>query len=120
MNDNAVGYFLTRDTMRWFYSHYLNDPSEGENPLVSPLRADDLAGLPPAFILTAEFDPLRDQGVAYADALEAAGNACEGRTYAGMFHGFLSMVDYIDAGKVAFDDAVAALQAAFATPAGGS
>jgi acetyl esterase len=113
MNDNAEGYFLTRDAMRWFYSHYLNDPSEGANPLVSPLRADNLAGLPPAFVITAEYDPLRDQGVAYADALHAAGTPCDARTYAGLFHGFLSMVEWIDAGKVAFDDAVAALDAGF-------
>jgi acetyl esterase len=113
MHDNATGYFLTRDAMRWFYSHYLSDESEGANPLVSPLRAEDLAGLPPAFVITAEYDPLRDQGMAYAGALQAAGTPCDARTYGGMFHGFLSMVDYIDAGKVAFDDAVAALDAAF-------
>jgi acetyl esterase len=113
MNDNAEGYFLTRDAMRWFYSHYLNDASEGANPLVSPLRADDLAVLPPAFVITDEFDPLRDQGVAYADALRAAGTPCDGRTYEGLFHGFLSMIEWIDAGKVAFDDAVAALDAGF-------
>jgi acetyl esterase len=113
MNDNAEGYFLTRDAMRWFYSHYLNDDSDGENPLVSPLRAENLAGLPPAFVITAEYDPLRDQGVAYATALQAAGTPCDSRTYDGLFHGFLSMVEWIDAGKVAFDDAVAALNAGF-------
>lgn len=113
MHDNAEGYFLTRDAMRWFYSHYLTDDSQGSDPLVSPMRAESLAGLPPAFVLTAEYDPLRDQGIAYAEALAAAGTPCEGRTYGGMFHGFLSMVDYIDAGKVAFDDAVAALNAGF-------
>jgi acetyl esterase len=113
MNDNAEGYFLTRDAMRWFYSHYLTDASHGANPLVSPLRAENLAGLPPAFVITAEYDPLRDQGVAYASALQAAGTPCDARTYDGLFHGFLSMVDWIDAGKVAFDDAVAALNAGF-------
>lgn len=114
MNDNAEGYFLTREAMRWFYSHYLTDPSEGANPRVSPIRASNLAGLAPAFVITAEFDPLRDQGVAYAAAMQAAGTEVDGRTYDGMFHGFMSMVDYIDAGKVAFDDAVAALDDAFA------
>ena len=73
MKENAEGYYLTRDAMRWFYGHYLNDPAEGDDPRVSPLRAPDLAGLPPAFVLTAEYDPLRDQGVAYADALRDAG-----------------------------------------------
>lgn len=113
MNDNAEGYFLTRDAMKWFYNHYLTDQAEGENPRVSPRRAADLSGLAPAFVITAEFDPLRDQGVAYATAMRAAGTQVDGRTYEGMFHGFLSMVEWIDAGKVAFDDAVAALNVAF-------
>jgi acetyl esterase len=113
MNDNAEGYFLSRDAMRWFFGHYLNDPAEGADPRVSPVRASDLAGLPPAFVITAEFDPLRDQGVAYAAAMSDAGTMVTARTYDGMFHGFLSMVEYIDAGKVAFDDSVDALNAAF-------
>jgi acetyl esterase len=113
MNDNAEGYFLTRDAMRWFYSHYLNDPAEGDDPRVSPIRAANLGGLPPAFVITAEFDPLRDQGIAYAAAMREAGTTVEATTYPGMFHGFVSMVAYIDAGKVAFDDAVAALRTAF-------
>jgi len=113
MHDNAEGYFLTRDAMRWFYSHYLDEPSVGADPRVSPIRADDLSGLPPAFVITAEYDPLRDQGTAYAAAMRDAGTPVEAKTYAGMFHGFLSMVEYIDSGKVAFDDAVAALRAAF-------
>jgi acetyl esterase len=115
MNDNAEGYFLTRDAMKWFYSHYLNEPSEGANPRVSPLRAPDLSGLPPAYVVTAEFDPLRDQGIAYATALADAGTPVASCTYEGMFHGFLSLVEWIDAGKVAFDDAVEALNAAFET-----
>ena len=73
MNDNAEGYFLTRAAMQWFYSHYLNDPADGADPRVSPVRAADLSGLPPAFVITAEFDPLRDQGVAYADAMPRGG-----------------------------------------------
>ncbi len=113
MNDNAEGYFLTRDAMRWFYSHYLNDPVEGADPKVSPIRASHLADLPPAYVITAEFDPLRDQGMAYAAAMSDAGTQVVAWTYEGMFHGFLSMVDLIEAGKVAFDDAVAALNVAF-------
>jgi len=113
MNDNAEGYFLSRAAMQWFYSHYLNDPAEGADPRVSPVRASNLAGLPPAFVITAEFDPLRDQGIAYADAMRAAGTPVDGRTYEGMFHGFMSMLDWVDAGKVAFDDATDALRAAF-------
>jgi acetyl esterase len=99
--------------MRWFYSHYLNDPAEGDDPRVSPVRADDLSGLPPAFVITAEYDPLRDQGRSYAAAMAEAGTPVVATTYAGMFHGFFSMITYIDAGKVALDDAVAALRAAF-------
>jgi acetyl esterase len=100
--------------MRWFYDHYLNDPGEGDDPRVSPIRADDLSGLPPAFVLTAQYDPLRDQGIAYADALRAAGNDVAMTTYEGLFHGFISMFDLIDAGKAAFDDAIAAVVGAVA------
>jgi acetyl esterase len=114
MNENAEGYYLTRDAMRWFYDHYLNDPAEGDDPRVSPLRNPDLTGLPPAFVLTAEYDPLRDQGIAYADALRSAGNTVAMTMYEGLFHGFFSLFDLIDAGKAAFDDAIAAVVAAVA------
>jgi acetyl esterase len=113
MCDNAEGYLLTRDDMRWFYGHYLEDPGLGRHPRVSPLQATDLSGLAPACVITAEFDPLRDQGMAYADKLRAAGVPVEARVYDGMFHGFFSMIEWIDAGKIAFDDAVTALGAAF-------
>ena len=112
MEDNAEGYFLTRDAMRWFYSHYLNDDAEGDDPRVSPLRADELGGLPPAFVLTMEYDPLRDQGVAYAAALEAAGTTVAATTYAGLFHGSFGMGEMIDAARAPFDDAVAAVRSA--------
>lgn len=114
MQENAEGYYLTRDAMRWFYDHYLVDAAEGDDPRVSPLRNPDLAGLPPAFVLTAQYDPLRDQGIAYADALRAAGNDVQMTLYEGLFHGFISMFDLIDAGKAAFDDAIAAVVAAVA------
>src|SRR4051794_19968907 len=108
MEENATGYYLTRDAMRWFYGHYLEDASQGDDPRASPLRAADLSGLPPAFVLTAQYDPLRDQGIAYADALRAAGNDVQMTMYEGLFHGFFSMFDLIEAGKAAFDDAIAA------------
>ena len=114
MEENAVGYYLTRDSMRWFYDQYLTRPAEGEDPRVSPLRAKDLSGLPPAFVVTAQYDPLRDQGCSYADALRACGNQVESVIYDGMFHGFFSMSEQIDAAKVAFGDAVAALRAGLA------
>jgi acetyl esterase len=112
MEENAVGYYLTRDMMRWFYDLYLNDPAEGAEPMVSPLRAADLTGLAPAFVITAEYDPLRDQGRGYAEAMRDAGNAVTATTYDGMFHGFFTMSALIDRAKVAFDDAIAALRAA--------
>lgn len=114
MVDNAEGYFLTRYDMQWFFGHYLDDPARADDPRVSPIRADDLGGLPPAFVVTAEYDPLRDQGMAYAEKLAAAGTPVEARTYAGMFHGFFGMGAQIDAAQPAFDEAVAAVRAALA------
>lgn len=112
MTDNAEGYFLTATAMQWFYSHYLKDAADGIDPRMSPIRGN-LNGLPPAFVITAEYDPLRDQGVAYADALIAAGNTVKSRTYEGMFHGFFSMQEMIDVSKVALDDSAQELRSAF-------
>lgn len=115
MIENADGYFLTVAGMRWFYGHYLRSEADGSDPRVAPVRAADLSGLPPAFVITAEYDPLCDQGMAYAAALRAAGTPVEATRYEGMFHGFFGMGAMIDVAKVAFDDAVAALRAAFGT-----
>lgn len=114
MEENADGYFLTRDAMRWFYDRYLTDASQGDDPRVSPIRASDLSGLPPALVLTAEYDPLRDQGIAYAEKLRAAGNEVAMTLAEGLFHGFIGLVDLIDAAKVAFDDTIAAVRASVA------
>ncbi|MFT5531479.1 MAG: cation diffusion facilitator CzcD-associated flavoprotein CzcO/acetyl esterase/lipase [Candidatus Poriferisodalaceae bacterium] len=70
--ENAEGYILTASLMDWFFDHYVDDADRAD-PRISPLRAESLAGLPPALVVTAEFDPLRDEGAAYADALSAAG-----------------------------------------------
>ena len=70
---NAQGYGLTRDTMIWFWNHYLNDPGEAANPYAAPLRAADLYGLPPALVITAQYDPLRDEAEAFAERLHNAG-----------------------------------------------
>ena len=67
--DNADGYLLTRDGMVWFWDHYLGPDGDGSHPHASPLRAEDLSGLPPAHVITAEYDPLRDEGEAYAKRL---------------------------------------------------
>ena len=114
MEQNAEGYYLTRDMMRWFFDRYLNGPDEAGDPRVSPLRNPDLTGLPPAFVLTMEYDPLRDQGVAYGDAMRKAGNHVESITYPGLFHGCFGMDGMIDAAKVPFADAVAAVRSAVA------
>jgi acetyl esterase len=99
--DNAVGYGLTRAGMIWFWEHYVNGPEDYKNPYAAPLRAQDLSNLPPAFIAAAEYDPLREDARAYADALRAAGVPVEFHCYDGMVHGWL--------GAQAFADAVNAL-----------
>lgn len=88
--ENAEGYLLTKDSMAWFWGHYLTDPAEGKSVKASPLCADDLSNLPPALVITAEFDPLRDEGNAYAKALKDAGNQVEHRQFAGQIHGFFA------------------------------
>ncbi len=114
MEENATGYYLTREMMRWFYGLYLNHEREGADPRVSPLRETDLAGLPPAYVMTAEYDPLRDQGDAYAAAMAAAGVTVQARQCPSLFHGFFSLGAQIDAAQVEFDRAVAAVRAAVA------
>jgi len=114
MQENATGYFLELESMRWFYNQYLHDERDGADWRFSPARATDLSGLPPAFVITAEFDPLRDQGEAYARRLEEAGCAVEARRYDGVFHGFFGMRELIDPAQEAFDDVTKALREAFA------
>jgi acetyl esterase len=112
--ENADGYLLTRDMMKWFWDHYLNDESDGKNPLASPLKAEDLSGLPPAFVLTAEFDPLRDEGEAFADRLEAAGVPVTRTRYDGQIHAFWQMAGVFPTAATAVDEAAAALKGAMA------
>lgn len=90
--DNGQGYFLTIDTMKWFWEHYLPAPEQGAEPYASPLRAD-LKGLPPAIVLTAEYDPLRDEGLAYAAKLQEAGVTVRKVACLGQIHGFLRRLD---------------------------
>lgn len=94
--DNAEGYLLTAKAMEWFYGHYIDDEAEVTNPDASPLHGD-LAGLPPALVLTAEFDPLRDEGQAYAQALVAAGGEAEHVLYDGQVHTFFTQVGFMEA-----------------------
>ncbi len=114
--ENAEGYFLTADGMRWFSSHYLGGTSPTE-PLAAPLHAPDLTGLPPALVLTAEFDPLRDEGEAYGARLSEAGVATTVRRYDGMVHGFVSMYALVDAGSRGLDECATALRQALAVDA---
>jgi acetyl esterase len=111
--ENGVGYFLSADMMRWFWHHYLESESDGDNPLASPLRASDLSGLPSATLLTAEYDPLRDEGRAYAERLQAAGVQTTHTDYPGVFHGFFGMTSQIPRARQAVDEACAELRKAF-------
>ncbi|MEE8443372.1 MAG: alpha/beta hydrolase [Dehalococcoidia bacterium] len=111
--ENGKGYMLDRDGMMWYWSQYLNDPSDASNPYAAPLQASDLSALPPALIITAEYDPLRDEGEAYASRLRAAGVQTTCTRYDGMIHGFFGMHDAIDKAKEAVSEASAALRRAF-------
>lgn len=111
--ENGEGYFLTRAGMEWFWSHYLPSPERGREELASPLRARDLRGLPSATVITAEYDPLRDEGEAYAERLQAAGVPTRLTRYDGVIHGFFGMVDTLDQADEAIGEAAAALRAAF-------
>ena len=110
---NADGYLLTTDAMKWFWDHYLANEADAANPYATPMAAKDLSGLPPALVITAEFDPLRDEGEAYAQRLKAAGVATTSSRYDGMIHGFFGMPAVIDKGKQAISEASSALRAAF-------
>jgi len=97
--ENAEGYLLTRGTMEWFWDHYLASPEDGDNQYASPLHASDLRGLPPAMVVTAEFDPLRDEGRAFAQRLQEAGVPVTVSHHEGMVHGFFWMAGAVDRGK---------------------
>ena len=111
MREFANGHFITSDLLAYFERHYLTAGQDRRHPDVSPLTAD-LRGLPPAFVLTAECDPLRDQGEAYARRLEQAGVPVTLKRYEGMIHPFFSLAGIIEGGKTAIADAAAALKKA--------
>jgi acetyl esterase len=113
--ENAEGYMLTKDAMIWFSDLYASTAADYEHPWFSPTRATDLSGLPPALVITAEYDPLRDEGEDYGRLLQAAGVACTITRYDGMIHGFYGMDEALDQGRAAQLEAAAALRAAFAT-----
>lgn len=109
--ENAMGYLLEKNSMTWFWGHYLSDAKDGENPYASPLRAKDLKGLPPAHLITAEFDPLRDEGEAYGKRLQEAGVPVQMKRYDGLIHGFAMMTGFFDQAREYARDAAAAIRA---------
>ena len=111
MDDNATGYFLDIDSMDWFTNHYIDEPDKAEAK-ASPLLHGDLSNLPAAFIATCEFDPLRDQGEAYGDALRANGVHVVTKRYDGLIHAVANMTGVLDGGRQLVDDVGAQLRAA--------
>ena len=114
-HDFAEGYLLTRKTILWFHNHYLRDDEDRTDFRFAPLICPDLSRLPPALVIVGECDPLRDDGIAYAERLKEEGNAVELAEYAGMIHPFFSMGGAIEAGRRAHAHAARALKHAFGT-----
>jgi acetyl esterase len=106
-------YFLTPELVSYFWNHYVRSDADRKNPLASPTLAGNFRGLAPALIITAEFDPLRDEGEAYGEKLRAAGVPVAITRYNGMIHGFFTMADVLDQGKQAVAESAAALKKAF-------
>lgn len=113
--DNAEGYFLTLREMKWFWNHYVSSPEQMRDPYASPLLASSHQDLPPAFVLTAEFDPLRDEGEAYAAALQAANVPVTLNRYDGMIHAFIRRVQQFDAALVAIQEVADQIRGAIGT-----
>ena len=112
--DNAEGYLLTKKSMQWFWDLYVPNEQDRLHAYASPLRADSLVALPPALVMTAEYDPLRDEGEAYANALRSAGVQVTQTRYPGLIHGFFGMWDTVPASRSAIRAATAALRDALA------
>lgn len=113
MIENAQGYLLEAKDMEWFVGHYLPSPNDGARVDASPALAENLAGLPPALVITAEFDPLRDEGEAYARALSAAGVPTVLSRYDGAIHAFYSLYAVMEPGRQALDESIRWLRERF-------
>ena len=109
----AEGYLLTRKTITWFYKQYLRSSKDVRDPRYAPLEADDLSSLPPALVIVAGYDPLRDEGIDYARALIEAGNQVRLSNYEGMIHGFYLMGGMLDRAKDAIEESAKHLKSAF-------
>jgi len=114
ITENGKGFMLEKATLDWFGSCYVPEGVDTTDPRLSPLLAEDVSGLPPAYIVTAEFDPLRDEGKAYADRLESAGVSVTHMHYDDMIHGFFNMTKLVEEGREAVKDAGKALKLALA------
>jgi acetyl esterase len=101
--ENGEGYFLTRERMQWFWHHYLLTPEQGALPYASPIRSESLQGLPSATVITAEYDPLLDEGKNYCDKLAAHGVETTYRLYPGMIHGFVSFINMLEQADESID-----------------
>jgi acetyl esterase/lipase len=110
-------FLFNRHSVAWYREQYLANAGDAASPLASPLRAGSLAGLPPALVITAEFDPLRDQGEAYARRLAGDGVGVRLSRYPGMAHGFFTMAGTVDASRAALEEAASHLRAWFGTTA---
>ncbi|MEG0383201.1 MAG: alpha/beta hydrolase [Solibacillus sp.] len=111
--ENGEGYFLTQDSMEWFARHYINTEEDKLNPYVAPLLMKNLSNLPPALVITAGYDPLHDEGVAYANRLQEAGIQVDYTCYEGMIHGFFWMAGIMDKGKQAIEQVSCYLRTSF-------
>jgi acetyl esterase len=111
----AEGYFLTRSEMAWYWEQYCPKQNDRWHPHASPCRAGDLAGLPPALVITAEYDVLRDEGEAYASQLRAAGVPVNAHRYDGMIHGFVRRYPFFDQGRGAIAEIGQALRETLAS-----